>query len=62
MVGHDLLDELVLLIYCHMGDIMMEVSFSSSVTSLATAIAGLHDGLEGLSAVNIHQNARGKCV
>jgi hypothetical protein len=41
---------------------MMEVAFSTSVTGLATAIAGLHDGLEGPSAVDVHRNARGKCA
>jgi hypothetical protein len=41
---------------------MMEVAFSASVTGLATVIAGLRDGLEGPSVVNIHWNARGKCV
>jgi hypothetical protein len=32
------------------------------VTSLATVVAGLHDGFEGLSAVDVHRNARGKCT
>jgi hypothetical protein len=40
----------------------MEVAFSTSVTSLATVIAGLHDVLKGLSVVDVHWNARGKCV
>jgi hypothetical protein len=62
VVGHDLLDELVLFIQCHMADIMIEVAFSTSVTSLATAIAGLRDGLEGLSAVDVHWNTRGECM
>jgi hypothetical protein len=39
---------------------MTEVAFSTSVTSLATAIAGLRNGLEGPSAVDVHRNARGK--
>jgi hypothetical protein len=39
-----------------MADIMMEVAFSASVTSLATAIAGLHDELEGPSAVDCKGN------
>jgi hypothetical protein len=62
MVGHDLLDELVLLIQHHIVDIMTKVAFSASVTGLATAVAGLHNGFEGLSAVDIHRNARGKCM
>jgi hypothetical protein len=41
---------------------MMEVAFSTSVTGLATAIAGLCNGLRGLSVVDIHQNARGECT
>jgi hypothetical protein len=32
------------------------------VTSLATAVAGLREGFEGPSAVNVHWNARGKCA
>jgi hypothetical protein len=32
------------------------------VTGLATAVAGLHERFEGLSAVNTHRNARGKCM
>jgi hypothetical protein len=41
---------------------MMEVAFSASVTGLATVIAGSRDGFEGPSVVDIHRNARGKCV
>jgi hypothetical protein len=41
---------------------MMEVAFSASVTGLATAIAGLCDGFENPSAVDVHWNARGKCT
>jgi hypothetical protein len=41
---------------------MMEVVFSASVTGLATTIAGFRDGLEGPSAVNVHGNAREKCM
>jgi hypothetical protein len=41
---------------------MTEVAFSTSVTGLATAIAGLRNGLEGPSAVDVHRNARGECV
>jgi hypothetical protein len=57
-----MLDEVVLLIQCHMAEIMMKVSFSADVTCLATAVAGFHDGFEGPSAVNVYWNARGKCV
>jgi Mg2+ and Co2+ transporter CorA len=41
-VGHNLLDEVVLLIQCHMADVMMKVTVSTDVTSLATVVAGLH--------------------
>jgi hypothetical protein len=41
---------------------MMKVAFSADVTGLATAVAGLHNGFEGPSVVDIHQNARGKCM
>jgi hypothetical protein len=51
-----------LFIWCHMADIMTEVAFSASVTGLATAIAGLRDGLEGPSVVDVHQNTRGECM
>jgi hypothetical protein len=40
----------------------MKVTVSTDVTSLATTVAGLHNGFEGPSAVNIHGNAWGKCV
>jgi hypothetical protein len=59
-VGHNLLDELVLFIQRHMADIMMKVALSADVTGLATAVAGLCDGCEGSSAVDVYQNARGK--
>jgi hypothetical protein len=32
------------------------------VTGLAAAIAGLHEGLEGSSAVDVHRNARWECA
>jgi hypothetical protein len=32
------------------------------VTSLATAVAGLHDRFEGRSAVDVHRNARRECA
>jgi hypothetical protein len=39
---------------------MMKVAFSADVTGLATVVAGLCEGYEGLSAVNVYRNARGK--
>jgi hypothetical protein len=42
-----------------MTDVMMRVIISADVTSLATAVAGLHEGFEGPSAVDIHRDARG---
>jgi hypothetical protein len=45
-----------------MADIMTKMAFSTSVTSLATAIAGLRNGLEGPSVVDIHRDARRKCA
>jgi hypothetical protein len=62
MVGQDVLDELIFLFQCHVVDIMMEVAFFADVTSLATAVACLCDGFESPSAVNIHQDTRGKCT
>jgi hypothetical protein len=32
------------------------------VTSLATAVEGLREGFEGLSAVGVHRDARRECV
>jgi hypothetical protein len=32
------------------------------VADLATAVAGLCDGFEGPSTVNLHRNARRKCA
>jgi hypothetical protein len=62
MVGHNLLDKLVLLIQSHMADVMMKVALFADVTSLATAVAGLCKGFEGPSVVGIYQNARGKSM
>jgi hypothetical protein len=61
-VGHNLLDEVVLLIQYHMVDIMMKVAVFTDVTHLATAVAGLREGFKSLSAVDIHWDARWKCV
>jgi hypothetical protein len=60
--GHNMLDKVILLIQCHVADVMMEVALSADVASLAAAVAGLHDGFEGLSTVDIHRNARRKCT
>jgi hypothetical protein len=61
-IGHNVLDELVLLIQHHVVDVMMKVALFADVTSLATVVAGLCEGSQGLGAVDIHRNARGKCV
>jgi hypothetical protein len=42
-----------------MVDIMPKVAVFTDVTSLATAVAGLHEGFEGLSAIDVHRDARG---
>jgi hypothetical protein len=56
------LDELVLLIQCHMADVMAKVALFADVTGLATAVAGLCEGFEGPSTVDVHRNARGECT
>jgi hypothetical protein len=58
-VGQDVLDELIFLLQCHVVDIMVEVTLFTEVTSLAAVVACLHDGFEGPSAVDVHQDARG---
>jgi hypothetical protein len=60
--GHDVLDELVLLIQCHMADVMTKVTLFADVASLATAVAGLCEGFECSSAVDVHWNTGGECV
>jgi hypothetical protein len=40
----------------------MTVAFFADVTSLAAAIAGLHEGFEGSSAVDINRDARRECA
>jgi hypothetical protein len=62
VVSHNVLDELVLLIQCHVADIMMKLALFADVTGLATAIAGWCKRFEGPGAVDIHQNARGECM
>jgi hypothetical protein len=44
VVGHNLLDEVVLLIQRYMADIMMKVIVSTDVTSLATVVASVLHG------------------
>jgi hypothetical protein len=53
---------IVLLIRCHMVDIMTKVALFSDVTDLAIAVAGLCKGFEGLSAVDVHWNTGGECT
>jgi hypothetical protein len=45
-----------------MVDIMMKVAVSADVTGLATAVAGLREEFEGLSAVDVHRDARRECM
>jgi hypothetical protein len=45
-----------------MADIMMKIAVFTDVTSLATAVAGLHEGFESPSAVDVYRDARGKCA
>jgi hypothetical protein len=61
-VGHDVLDELVLRIQHHMVDVVMKVALFADVASLATAVAGLCEGFEGSSAVDVHWNTRGESM
>jgi hypothetical protein len=42
VVGHNPLDEVILLIQCHVADVVTEVALSADVTGLATAVTGLH--------------------
>jgi hypothetical protein len=61
-VSHNTLDKVILLIQCHVVDVMMEVTLSADVAGLATAVAGLRDGFEGPSTVDVHRDARRKCA
>jgi hypothetical protein len=45
-----------------MVDVTMKVALSADVTSLAIVVAGLCKGVEGLSVVDIHQNAGRECT
>jgi hypothetical protein len=45
-----------------MVDIMTKVTVFTDVTCLATAVAGLREGFESPSVVDVHQDARGKCM
>jgi hypothetical protein len=40
----------------------MKITISADVTGLATAVAGLREGFEGPSAVDVHRDARRECV
>jgi hypothetical protein len=42
-----------------MVDVMLKVAVFTDVTGLATSVTGLHERFECLSAVNVHQDARG---
>jgi hypothetical protein len=42
-----------------MMDVITKIAFSTDVTSLATAVAGLHKGFEGPSDGYVHRDARG---
>jgi hypothetical protein len=61
-VSHNVLDELVLLIQHHMADVMRKVTLFADVASLATVVAGLCEGFEGPSVVNVHWNTRRECT
>jgi hypothetical protein len=41
---------------------MTKVTVSADVTGLATVVAGLRKGFEGLSTVDVHRDARRECV
>jgi hypothetical protein len=41
-------------------DVMTKVALFADVTSLATAVAGLHERFEGPSTVDVHGDARGE--
>jgi hypothetical protein len=56
------LDEVVFLIQCHMMDVMMKITLSADVTGLPTAVAGLREGFEGPSTVDVHRDARRECT
>jgi tetrahydromethanopterin S-methyltransferase subunit E len=45
-----------------MMDVMTKITISADVTGLATAVAGLCKGFEGLSAVDVHRDARRECA
>jgi hypothetical protein len=41
---------------------MTKVAVSADVTGLATVVAGLREGFEGLSVVDVHRDARRECA
>jgi hypothetical protein len=61
-VGHDVLDELVFLIQHHMVDVMTKVALFADVAGFATVVAGLCEGFEGSSAVDVHWNTGRECA
>jgi hypothetical protein len=62
VVGHNVLDELILLFQCHVADIMMKVALFADVAGLATAVVGLCKRFEDSSAVNVHCNTGRECA
>jgi hypothetical protein len=42
-----------------MTDVMMKVTISADVTGLATVVAGLCEGFESPSVVDVYRDARG---
>jgi hypothetical protein len=51
-----------MLIQHHVVDVVMEVALFTDVTSPATAVAGLCEGFEGSSAVDVDWNAGRECA
>jgi hypothetical protein len=62
MIGCNPLDEFVPPIQGYVADVVMTVAFFADVTGLATAIAGLREGFEGSSVVDVHRDARTECA
>jgi hypothetical protein len=60
VISHNSLDEFVFLIQGHVMDLMTEVTLSAGVTGLSTAVTGLCEGFEGLSAVDVQEGVHAK--
>jgi hypothetical protein len=45
-----------------MVDVMTKITLSADVTGLPTVVAGLREGFEGPSAVDVHRDARRECA